>query len=264
MSKDNMSNKYNRKHVFGKEGDLLPIEQRTFTTNENLGEYKLVLINGGSKINYVIIKIHDWISEVRIEHVKTGNIKYPFHPSVFGVGYFGVGNHIAKENGKQTKVYQLWISLLERSYCLKCHTRQPTYKDVTVHPDWYNFQTFAVWFEQSNYQEGWELDKDLLSVDSKVYSPDTCIFIPKTLNSFLANRHSDNTSGHIGVSWYKRDCKWVANIRDKNIKKTMHLGYFDDVEEASIAYKKQREIFAIEWQSEMTGILPSNVIDNIK
>lgn len=49
----------------------------------------------------------------------------------------------------------------------------------------------------------------------------------------------DNTSGVMGVSWYKRDRKWHARIQIKG--KTKHLGYFTDIEGA-VAARKEAEI----------------------
>ena len=44
-----------------------------------------------------------------------------------------------------------------------------------------------------------------------------------------------NTSGVIGVRWYKRYKKWIARI---NVEKVdIHLGYFDDFDEAVAARK---------------------------
>lgn len=44
-----------------------------------------------------------------------------------------------------------------------------------------------------------------------------------------------NTSGHIGVCWFKRTKKWKANIKLNN--KEIHLGYFTDLSEAIEARK---------------------------
>lgn len=45
-----------------------------------------------------------------------------------------------------------------------------------------------------------------------------------------------NTSGHKGVVWHKGHEKWQAQIkRDGKIK---HLGYFDEIEDASVAYNE--------------------------
>jgi hypothetical protein len=54
--------------------------------------------------------------------------------------------------------------------------------------------------------------------------------------------HKHNTSGLIGVSWFKRDKKWKAYIyKDNNY---IHLGVFDDKIEAGKAVdKKAIELF---------------------
>ena len=54
-----------------------------------------------------------------------------------------------------------------------------------------------------------------------------------------AGKRSDNTSGHPGVSWHKRDSKWQAQI--KHSYKRIHLGYFKTMEEA-IAARKAGEL----------------------
>jgi len=46
----------------------------------------------------------------------------------------------------------------------------------------------------------------------------------------------DNTSGHKGVYWHKQRKKWVAQIVVN--RKKIHLGYFDNLEEAVQCRKK--------------------------
>ncbi len=46
----------------------------------------------------------------------------------------------------------------------------------------------------------------------------------------------DNTSGIKGVTWYKRDKKWKAQIKINN--KNKHLGYFSDKNKAKRVYIK--------------------------
>lgn len=45
---------------------------------------------------------------------------------------------------------------------------------------------------------------------------------------------ANNKSGYKGVSWYKPLSKWRAAIKAGD--KTMHIGYFDDLEAAARAY----------------------------
>jgi hypothetical protein len=49
---------------------------------------------------------------------------------------------------------------------------------------------------------------------------------------------SKNTSGYLGVRWRNEKGKWVSTIRYKG--KKIHLGYFDEIQDA-IAARKQAE-----------------------
>lgn len=111
--------------------------------------------------------------------------------STYGIGYFGVGPYSGNivKDGKptRTKEYESWRGMFKRCYCPKTQERQPSYKGCSVHPDWHNFQTFAKWYtEQPGYVEGWDMDKDLLVEGNKVYGPDTCVLLPRQINSLLA------------------------------------------------------------------------------
>jgi hypothetical protein len=55
-------------------------------------------------------------------------------------------------------------------------------------------------------------------------------------NGYNQGVPSHNTSGHKGVTWYKRDKKWVAHVSHEG--KKIHLGYFTDLEEAAQAYRE--------------------------
>ena len=56
-----------------------------------------------------------------------------------------------------------------------------------------------------------------------------------------ASKRSDNTSGHSGVRWYKRDSKWVACITHNY--KQIHLGLFTTLEEAIAARKAAEKLY---------------------
>lgn len=53
-------------------------------------------------------------------------------------------------------------------------------------------------------------------------------------NVFNQKRRVDNTSGFKGVSWKKDKRKWKAYLTFS--RKQNHLGYFDDIKEAALAY----------------------------
>ncbi len=55
------------------------------------------------------------------------------------------------------------------------------------------------------------------------------------------NLYSNNTSGVRGVSWAKGKGKWQTHVTLK--RKQIHLGYFDNKEEAIKARKRAEEIY---------------------
>ena len=239
--------KYERQHI-----------KEKFVTNEG---YTAEIIDGGNKPMYCTVRIKDSVVEVSYNSLKKGIVKYPYHPSVYGVGYVGLGVYKTKENGKHTKVYIVWKNMLTRCYDKKYQSIHPSYMNCYVSKEWHNFQTFAKWFDK-HYTVGYALDKDLLVHGNKVYSPETCVFIPQKINNFLTNKHRSNTSGYTGVSWNKRHKKWVAQISSKG--KYKHLGYFDDPKEAAEAYKKARKIEANKLKELYRDVLPEKAIRNIR
>lgn len=61
-------------------------------------------------------------------------------------------------------------------------------------------------------------------------------------NMANCGKYSTNTSGHKGVSWQRKESKWRAGVSTKG--KFISSGYFDNIEDASAAYRaKAKEIF---------------------
>ena len=164
---------------------------------------------------------------------------------VFGVG---VNDYECKiyEKGRAIKAYSVWKEMLRRCYSDKCQAKNPTYIGCRVADEWLSFSKFNKWYNE-NYPKHLEdkvsrldLDKDLLVEGNKVYSPETCVFLPHRVNAFLTNKHSSNTSGCTGVDYRKREKKWRARIQDFEIGERKSLGYFTDIEDASEAYQRAR------------------------
>lgn len=114
---------------------------------------------------------------VSAKQIYTGEVKDPFIPKVQGRGYFGIGPYEPK---KQPQFYSVWAGMIRRVY-----SKSPGYEDASVCKEWLNFQTFAVWMKP-RYQEGYQLDKDILVEGNKEYHPDKCMFVSPTVNTFAA------------------------------------------------------------------------------
>ena len=54
------------------------------------------------------------INNIYFCQVKRGNIRNPFHPTVYGVGYLGVGRHTPSKNRVHSVCYKRWRNMLER------------------------------------------------------------------------------------------------------------------------------------------------------
>lgn len=136
-------------------------------------------------------------------------------------------------NGRDIKSYSVWHSMLGRCYSKKNLARYPTYKDCTVCDEWLYFSNFKKWFDE-NYIEGTQLDKDILAYGNKVYSPDTCCFVPSEINVLMSQIERFN-NGIIGVHYDKINDKYKSVFRNKT------LGRYNSKEEASLVYVKTKK-----------------------
>ncbi len=102
---------------------------------------------------------------------------------------------------------------------------------------WQYYQDFAEWFHSqvgSNIV-GWHLDKDIIIPGNKVYGPDTCCFVPQSLNKLLTHNKTTKGEFDVGVHLKKSSGKYGATISIDTIRH--HIGYFETPEEASVAYQ---------------------------
>lgn len=169
-----------------------------------------ILREDGNK--YFVLNPFGMSFSVNKLHYKNGEFSDPFYPSVRGVGYFGVGKYKCSTGGKKTKEYTLWKTMLTRCYDLKSLMRMPSYLNCSVCEEWHNFQNFAAWcIDQKGFNNsGWCLDKDLLSTKDKVYSPNTCVFIPNKLNTLFTK---------IVCKFFLYKGKYNVQYREEGIKK---------------------------------------------
>lgn len=171
-----------------------------------------------------------------------GRVKNPNDASVFGHGCVGVGAHVSTIDGKMTPQYRTWTHMLERSYSAKYHLRKPTYIGITVCDEWLNFQVFAAWYDTNFYaveDQEMAIDKDILSKGNKVYSPETCVFVPQSVNSLFTKRDAKRGKTPLGVSWYKSGKYQASCSTGKG--KLQYLGLFTTPEEAFLSYKAFKE-----------------------
>lgn len=176
---------------------------------------------------------------------KSGSIKNPFHPSIYGVGITG-NKYPRSINCKMTKEYDTWIHILQRCFDDRLKEKQPSYIDKECCDEWLYYPNFYEWlhsqpnFDKWYHGKRWAIDKDILVKRNKVYSPETCCLIPQNVNCLFLKREAERGNYPIGVR-YKDGEGFIATCRNPFIDKAEDLGSYSTPERAFQAYKAYKE-----------------------
>lgn len=201
------------------------------------GEYEIkeIITTKRIRIKFTLTGTEKWVIQ---KNILQGSIRDPWFPRTYGVGYSG--NAKVSVNGKAKKSHSVWVRILER--CYTKDERLKTYWDVTVCDEWLNYENFEKWYDE-NHKEGYHIDKDFTIIGSKVYSPETCTFMPHRINSLIGKNTFDNKerdkSLPCGVTFNKGKQKYEAKYR--NGSEAIHLGTFPTAESAFSEYKRFKE-----------------------
>ena len=138
----------------------------------------------------IICPIHGEFWQTPNTHLTGSGCRRCYNDSL-KVLVFGVGVNDTYQAHK-TEAYRRWRHVLYRCYCEDFLNGHPTYKGCYVCEEWKHFSKFNEWFKK-HHVEGWALDKDLLVENNKLYSPETCCFIPFEINAIFRSDVSENT-----------------------------------------------------------------------
>ena len=174
----------------------------------------------------------------RSGNISNGAVKDRMYPSVYGVGI--TGEKIPVVEGKRCKQRELWIRMLDR--CYSQGENKPTYEGCTVSDNFKYYPYFKDWCEnQIGFNvKGFALDKDILVKGNKVYSENSCVFVPQEINNLLTYKKSSNAGLPTSVS-LKKSGRYGVSFRKDRV--TQNLGRFDTAEQAFAAYKEAKESY---------------------
>ena len=222
------------------------------------GDFKILKYDNNRNVEVQFLKT-GYETIVQLVSIRSGKIKDPHLPSVYGVGILGT-KYPSKVSGVTTKEYVPWCSMLKRCYSDSYKKKNPTYKDCEVSENFKSYEYFYEWchkqvgFGNDGNGNPFQLDKDLLVKGNKVYSESTCVFIPAEINSLLIKCTASRGEHLIGVYWSKTANAFVARV-SRNKGGSEHLGLFKTEIEAFNAYKKAKEAFVKEqankWKSQI-------------
>ena len=214
--------------------------------SKSSGDFKIVKYNDNKNVEIQFLNT-GFEKSVRLVHIKNGDVKDPYVPSVCGVGIIGT-KYPVSEGGVLTKEYKLWTHMLERCYSVTYQKKKPTYEGCEVSDKFKSYEYFYEWchkqvgFDNDGNGNPFQLDKDSLVKGNKVYSESTCVFLPVEINSLLTKSTASRGKHLIGVCWCKKGSAFKAQI-SKNKGKSEYLGSFNTEIEAFKAYKVAKEYF---------------------
>lgn len=145
--------------------------------------------------------------------------------------------------------FRTWAEMVRRCHSVREKERYPTYAECIVDERWRKFSAFRGWMIEQDW-EGKQLDKDLLIKGNKVYSPDTCLFVDKYVNTFLTEKKSKVSDYPTGASYHKRSKLFQSVISIKG--KTTTVGVYKTAEEAGKKYLQVKYQLALELAAQQT------------
>lgn len=122
---------------------------------------------------------------------------------VYGVGYVSSTEDNPVIIDELTgKIFERWKNIITRCYDKAWMERHPAYRGTTICEEWHDFSNFLAWAKPFATQicRGWDLDKDLMGEGLRIYSPETCVFLPMRINSALAKRRYWENKGKVSGS----------------------------------------------------------------
>lgn len=174
-------------------------------------------------------------------------------PVMCGVGYRGSENVDCTSES-----YLKWHDMIHRCYNAKFHKRQPQYMGCMVCEEWLNYSNFKVWYDQNKIVGmSLDLDKDILFKGNKVYSPETCCFVPHAINTLFLNGKKNRGDLPLGVHFDKSKGKYRAEM--SFMGEQIKLGTFETAESAFARYKEYKEDFIQDIAEQYKDILPYKV-----
>ena len=155
----------------------------------------------------------------------------------------GVGINDGKYPREGSTTYNVWAGMITRCYNASVLKRKPSYEMCKVSNNFLNYTYFHEWcLKQVGYdKENYRLDKDLLSGKlDKIYSEDTCCFVPVEINNAIVKPYQRKNNRPLGVGFCKRTNKFKVEVSVNG--KTKFIGRYSCQHEAFLAYKQAKEI----------------------
>lgn len=137
------------------------------------------------------------------------------------------------------------------------------YEKCSVCDEWLCYANFEEWYNNNYYKtdnEPMNLDKDILINGNKIYSPETCMFVPERINLLFVGKESKHREYPTGVYYMPNRTKCflgrVILPEGGSISK-----YFLTPDEAFNFYKQNKENVIKKIAEEYKSKIPEKLYD---
>ena len=239
------------------------IEKARLVHGDKYDYSKVEYINSDTKV-CIVCPIHGEFWQKATSHINVGQGCQKCYDDRRRKVVLGFGINDSEEpirhHGQLKLPYKIWTSMIRRCYSDKYHKYKPSYIGCTVCEEWKYFSNFLKFFNE-NYKEGYVLDKDILVQGNKVYSPDTCCFVPPYINALVLTNQGKRGKLKLGVHFNQG--KYVAQCGINRVQR--FIGKFDTENEAHEAYKKAKyaEIKRVATDAFDKGLIDKRILDGL-
>lgn len=206
-----------------------------------------IIVDAYKDSEHVLVRFLDTNNsyEVSTREIMSGYVRDQraklLRKTVHNTGIVGIGKYSIS---KHHDAYRVWADMLRRCYASYAGKKFPAYTECKVATEWHIFQNFAEWFYANLPScENPTLDKDILFKRNKIYSPNTCCIVPKSLNVAFVRNEAYRGSLPIGVSRTHKNKTKIYRAKIKRYGETIELGNFSTAQDAFCAYKKAKETY---------------------
>lgn len=234
-------------------------EGHIYKTNQ-CGELIILQYESAVKVRVKFLET-GYETTTTMPNIVAGKVKDWLAKTVYGEGI--IGEKVSKVNGEYPKEYTLWRNMLKRCYNESSIATNKTYEGCSVSEEFKYFPYFKEWCKnQIGFdQDGWQLDKDILNPQSKRYSPECCVFVPRELNCLIKWNKTVTEGDLIGVKYHKKLGKFSADITSEGVQK--YLGLFNTRLEAFSVYKEAKELAMKEAAEKWKGKVDERVYEKL-
>lgn len=215
-------------------------EGSVFKTN-NYGDVVVLEYNNAIDVTIKFLNTGN-VRKTATSEIRKGEIRDNEAFPVHAVGIMDVPDELRRGEPKP-KEYSIWNNIRQRCYNENIRGTNQTYQGVEMSENFKIYSYFKDWCkDQIGFNEdGWQLDKDILSKGVKLYSEDTCCFVPAEINCALPNNKKVRGAFPQGVIYNCTKTRYRARIQRG--EKWESLGTYDTPEEAFCAYKPVKEAY---------------------